>query len=296
MNMTQRPRTPFFDWSVHPMPNGEAPVWAGEWGEDDYGPWASLVIPTDHPYRPAIQKMRWIPPGGFWMGSPEDEEGRFDDEGPRHWVTITNGFWLGDTPVTQAMWTTVMRGNPGFFQKGEQGKERRRPVEQVSFDDVQRFLMRLRERIPDTEWRLPTETEWEYGCRAGSGGPLPLVRTRDGNWLPAADRAAIAWFEENSGGETHAVGQLQTNTLGLFEMLGNVWEWCDSLHTPYTSEERIQDPSAPDLTAPAERASRVVRGGSWSGDARYVRAGCRDADHPAGSWSRCGFRLARGQG
>jgi formylglycine-generating enzyme required for sulfatase activity len=278
------------------MPNGEPPDWAAEWGEDDYGPWASLAVPTDHPYRLVVQKMRWIPPGGFWMGSPDDEEGRFESEGPRHWVTVTSGYWLGATPVTQALWTTVTGSNPSEYQKGDPELVAQRPVEQVSFDDVQHFLTMLNGERTERAWRLPTETEWEYACRAGSGGELPLVRRLDGHWEPAESREAVAWFRTNAKDMTHPVSQLQANALGLFDTLGNVWEWCDSLLISYQPNARNYDPSSAKLTPAAERADRVMRGGSWSSDARNVRAACRYALPPGGAWFSCGFRLARGQG
>lgn len=296
MNAPQRPRTPYFDWSIHPMPHGQPPAWAAEYGEDDYGPWASLAVPTDDPYRPVVQKFRWIPPGGFWMGSPEDEAGRFGNEGPKHWVTVTNGFWLGDAPVTQGMWTAIMGSNPSHFATGESDYMAQRPVENVSFDDIQRFLETLNKASNEIGWRLPTETEWEYGCRAGGSGELPLTGTSEGEWGPTLNPTSVSWFTNNSGGTTQPVGQLKRNALGLSDALGNVWEWCDSVRNPYEPLDRFYDPSFPQRTDPSDRAFRVLRGGSWRSGARGVRAAFRNAERPDFAWIINGFRLARGQG
>ena len=156
--------------------------------------------------------MRWIEPGTFQMGSPDSEDGRYSDEGPQHEVRLTKGFWLGDTPVTQALWTAAMGNNPSHF------KDPKRPVESVSWDDVQQFLNKMNARVPGIGLGLPTEAQWEYACRAGTEG---ANYARGGQKL-----ADIAWFGENSGGQTHPVATKPCNDWGLYDMLGNVWEWC----------------------------------------------------------------------
>jgi formylglycine-generating enzyme required for sulfatase activity len=199
--------------------------------------------------------VRWIEPGIFTMGSPKSEAGRWDDEGPQHEVTLTRGFWLGDTPVTQALWTAAMGNNPSYFKAPE------RPVEQVSWDDVQEFLKKMNARISGLGLKLPTEAQWEYACRAGTEG---ANYARSGETL-----ADIAWFDENSGGETHPVALKRCNDWGLYDMLGNVWEWCADGKRGYAAKP-VTDPAGP-----LGSASRALRGGSWGSNARNARAARR---------------------
>ena len=144
-------------WSVHPLELGHPPAWACGWGEDRYGVFVEVGVAD------AVQRMRWIAPGRFVMGSPESEVGRYNYEGPQHEVTLTRGFWLADTPCTQALWTAVMGENPSHYEGDEQ-----RPVEQVSWDNCERFFARLEELRPGFAGRFPSEAEWEYACRAGT--------------------------------------------------------------------------------------------------------------------------------
>ena len=290
------------------------PSWARAIGRDGYGLWAELFV------KGVGYRMRWIPPGRFVMGSPEGEPGRYKDEGPQHEVTITRGFWLGETPVTQALWEAVMGENPSHFKTPD------RPVEQVSWEDCQGEggLMERLHRALDPEegvgggdlgrFRLPTEAEWEYACRAGTrtatyAGAIEILGE---NNAPVLDE--IAWYGGNSGVEydldegvgssewsekqhehskagTRRVAQKLANAWGLHDMLGNVWEWCmdyADLASGYASEPQ-QDPSGP-----ATGESRVSRGGAWYDDARRVRAAFRNALHPG--FRRLGLRLARDQG
>ena len=149
----------------HPLQDGLAPVWAVAWGEDRHGLFAAFAVGP--PDRAVEQRMRWIPPGTFRMGSPKTERGRWRDEGPQHDVTLSRGYWLGETPVTQALWVAVMGENPSRF-RGEQPEDLQRPVERVSWDDCQGFLDRLNAQVPGLAARLPTEAEWERACRAGT--------------------------------------------------------------------------------------------------------------------------------
>jgi formylglycine-generating enzyme required for sulfatase activity len=225
------------------------PAWASGAGQDEFGRWAEFALGD------VRQRVRWIEPGIFTMGSPKSEAGRWDDEGPQHEVTLTRGFWLGDTPVTQALWTAAMGNNPSYFKAPE------RPVEQVSWDDVQEFLKKMNARISGLGLKLPTEAQWEYACRAGTEG---ANYARSGETL-----ADIAWFDENSGGETHPVALKRCNDWGLYDMLGNVWEWCADGKRGYAAKP-VTDPAGP-----LDSASRALRGGSWSLYARVARAASR---------------------
>ena len=240
------------------------PAWASDAGQDKYGRWADFALGD------ARQRMRWIEPGTFQMGSPEKEDGRYDDEGPRHEVRLTKGFWLGDTPVTQALWTAALGNNPSYF------KDPQRPVEQVSWDDAQEFLNKMNARIPGLGLGLPTEAQWEYACRAGTEG---ANYARGGQKL-----ADIAWFDENSGGQTHPVATKPCNDWGLHDMLGNVWEWCADGKRSYAAKS-VTDPAGPLVSA-----SRALRGGSWIDRARYARAASRLGSARGDGLGSRGFR------
>lgn len=247
------------------LARGIPPDWADSWGKDDHGAFAGFRVGE------VEQRMRWIPAGSFVMGSPEDEAERDNDEGPQHLVTLTSGFWLADTPCTQAMWEAVMGENPSRF-KGPQ-----RPVESISWDDVQGFLLRLTTAQGGLAACLPTEAQWEHACRVTSAQPR----------YGALDD--IAWHLGNSGQETRDVAGKAANRWGLYDMLGNVWEWCaDAWRQNYAAE--------PD-TDPLETVGpgRVQRGGSFWDNARYLRAACRVACGPGYRYRSVGFRLARGQ-
>lgn len=248
----------------HPLANGCPPPWASAWGQDAYGPWCAFRVGK------VEQRMRWIPPGHFMMGSPEEEEGRWDDEGPQHEVQLIQGFWLFDTPCTQALWHAVMGMNPSEF-KGEN-----RPVENVSWEDCQGFLTAFNRKLPELALALPSEAQWEYACRAGT----ITARYQE-------DVDAIAWYSQNSHSETHDVSQKLPNAWGLYDMLGNVWECCQDGWYRYT------DTAAVDPVGAAEvGADRVIRGGGWSDSARLVRSACRLADVPALRDGVLGFRCS----
>ena len=291
------------DTAWHPLMEGTPPAWADQWGQDVHGIFAGFTVGGVH------QRLRWIPPGRFLMGSPEDEPGRYDDEGPQHEVTLANGFWLFDTPCTQALWQAVMGENPSQFRSPD------RPVETVSWDDVQTFLERINGLVPGLGLSLPSEAQWEYACRAGTqtalySGPIEI---RGQNNAPALD--PIAWYGGNSGvgfdlaegydtsdwpekqhphtqAGTRVVGLKAPNRWGLYDMLGNVWEWCaDPWHQSYDGAP--QDGSA--WQQPEAGASRVLRGGSWFDPARGVRSAYRSHGHPGRRRGSLGFRCARVQ-
>jgi formylglycine-generating enzyme required for sulfatase activity len=202
------------------------------------------------------------------MGSPEDEPGRYPDEGPRHLVAIDAGFWMFDTPCTQALWQELMGSNPRPFTAAD------RPVESVSWHDCQQFLSALNSRLDGLVLSLPSEAQWEYACRAG---------TQTARYAEPLD--AIAWHFENSENATDPVAAKQANSWGLYDMLGNVWEWCaDAWADDYSAESRA--------AAVSNLAHRVIRGGSWRYDARYVRAAYRNHDEPSNRLNNLGFRCA----
>jgi uncharacterized protein (TIGR02996 family) len=210
----------------------------------------------------------WIGPGRFLMGSPECEKGRMDNEA-QHPVTLRRGFWLALTPVTQRQWQAVMDGNPSSFM----GKEL--PVEGVSWDDCQQFCRQLGERAGKS-LRLPTEAEWEYACRAGTSTPF---------FVGAVLSGEQANFGGNVG-KTTAVGSFPPNAWGLFDMHGNVWEWCQDWYAP-SGKEEVQDPAGPPTGT-----ARVLRGGSWDIHSRHCRAANRARAAPALRISNIGFRAA----
>ena len=247
----------------HPLASARPPAWAAAWGSDRLGPWCSLNI------HDVVQRFRWIPPGQFQMGSPDDDKESFDDEQPSHWVTISHGFWMFDTPCTQALWEAVTAKTPSHFTGAK------RPVEQVSWRDIQEFMDRLNDQVSELELRLSTEAEWEYACRAGNPD------TRYG------ELDNVAWHSGNSEGSTHDVGEKQSNAWGLHDMLGNVWEWCADHSRRKYSAESVVDPLH---TTDNENASRVVRGGGWFFGARFARAACRNGSRPESRWGDLGFR------
>jgi len=257
------------------------PLWAEVFGEDDHGIFAECSVQS------VRFVWRWIPPGRFLMGSPPEEIGRWDDEGPQHPVTISCGFWLGETPVTQAQWVAVMEKNPSGFKGDEAGQ---RPVETVSWHDSVAFAQRLNEALPGLHGALPTEAQWEYACRAGTesafhnGKPCTQPEGDD----PALNE--LGWFNKNSEGQTHVVKEKLPNAWGLYDMHGNVWEWCHHGLRTYTAEAQ-RDPGG----TQEEGARRVLRGGSWYRRARSCRAACRSRGDPGVRSQFLGLRLAAGQ-
>ena len=213
-----------------------------------------------------------IPAGGFLMGSPSDEDGRFPNE-RQHEVRISQGFWMGKYEVTQGEWEAVMGGSPSYHS--ECGP--RCPVEMVSWEDAQEFIGSLNERESGRgyRYRLPTEAEWEYAARAG---------TMEARYGELDD---VAWYWDNSGRNPHPVGQKRANSWGLHDMLGNVWEWTGDWYGGY--------PSGPvtDNWRPVSGRYRVIRGGSWSGYARFVRSTIRGTGSPGTRYRYVGFRLVR---
>jgi formylglycine-generating enzyme required for sulfatase activity len=217
-------------------------------------------------------EMIFVQGGTFMMGSPENEVGRYDDE-TQHEVTLSD-FYIGKCPVTQAQWAAVMGDNPSHF-KGDD-----LPVENVSWTDCQEFIQKLN-MLTGKAYRLPTEAEWEYAARGG-------IYSNGYKYAGSDDLDEVAWRYKNSNLRTHSVGTKKPNELGIHDMSGNVWEWCQDWSGDYPSEPQPQiNPTGPD-----SGGLRVLRGGSWSIDARR----CRSADLgnfvPTIRAYYVGFRLA----
>jgi formylglycine-generating enzyme len=251
-------------------------LWASDWGQDEYGLWMGFT------YKGVKQIFRWIEPGTFMMGSPTDEPEREDDE-RQNTVTLTQGFWLADCTVSQALWQVAMGTNPSEF------KDDNRPVEQVSWNDAQAFIEKLNELKPELKLCLPTEAQWEYACRAGTTTPFSfgeeIVSSQvnfDGNY-PYNNGRKSEYREQ-----TVVLKSLSPNPWGLYELHGNVWEWCQDLYGNYSTETVI-DPKGLETGV-----SRVLRGGSWFGHGRYSRCALRNHAAPDGADDDIGFRLARG--
>ena len=239
-------------------PDPFPPPFADAWGDDEFGLWAQFHLSVAGAELPVIQRLRWIEPGTFLMGSPEYEPKRSDDEGPQHLVTLTRGFWLADTACTQALWLGVMGDNPSHFT----GDDPERPVEQVDWRRVQDFLRALEALLPGIRADLPTEAEWEYACRAGTATPFSFGATitpEQVNYAGSHPYAGAPRGEYRA--TTIPVKSLPANSWGLYEMHGNVWEWCADGHRDYTPNPIIH-PMGPTT---GDETLRVVRGGEAGG-------------------------------
>ena len=212
-----------------------------------------------------------VPAGRFTMGSPASEESRGPDEGPRE-VIITRAFYLQTTEVTQGQWRAVMGSNPSNRKWGDDY-----PVESANWNEVQDFICKLNAQDPGKNYRFPTEAEWEYACRGGTTG------ARYGQLND------IAWHLHNrkDSYQAYQVGQKQPNAWGLYDMIGNVEEWCYDWYDEYPSG------SVTDPTGPPAGSTRVVRGGGWGNHASDCRSADRNKCSPNVGSSGLGFRLAR---
>lgn len=255
------------------------PMCACVWGDDRYGLWIDVVIGGP------VQRFRWIEPGEFVVGSPDTEQDRDVIEGPQHLVRLTEGFWLAETACSQAVWKAVMGGNPSNFQNDPQN-----PVDQVSWDDVGEFLKKVGELLPAVKAELPTEAEWEYACRAGEPTTFSW-----GNRITSAQANYNGNFTyaDGSSGEfrmkTVPVKSFVPNAWGLYQMHGNVWEWCADGMRPYDGEQQENPRGEP---GGAVDAQRVVRGGSWLDVPGWLRAAFRSRKHRSRRDNNRGFRFS----
>jgi formylglycine-generating enzyme required for sulfatase activity len=216
--------------------------------------------------------LRRIPAKAFTMGSPSSEEGRSSDEGPQTRVTLTSGFWMGETEVTQAQYERIMGANPSSF------KGATLPVETVSWNDATAFCEKLSRHLGTTV-RLPTEAEWEYACRAGT-----TTRFHFGD--SDSQLGDYAWYNGNAGGKTRPVGQKHANAWGLHDMHGNVWEWCSDWYNDKLPGGNVRDPGGP-----FSGSLRVRRGGCWFNSAQHCRSANRFRLWPFRTLSNLGFRV-----
>ncbi len=227
----------------------------------------------------------WIAPGTFIMGSPPSESGRNDDEGPIHEVEISKGFYLGKYEVTQGQWNAVMGARP-WSGKDDVQSNPSHPAVYISWRDVQAFIEELNFAAGEVVYRLPSEAEWEYACRAGS-------TTRWSFGDEERQLTDYAWYDANAWdvGEkyAHAVGLKRPNPWGLYDMHGNVWEWVQDWYDSdyYNSSPRVDPPG------PTSGSNRVGRGGAFSNLAQYVRSAGRVNDSPDGRYFDVGVRLLR---
>ena len=236
---------------------------------------------------PARIKMVSIKPGTFVMGSPESEPGRVDNE-IQHTVRIAKAFYMSRTPITQAQWKAVMGNNPSNF-KGDD-----LPVENVSWNDAVEFCQKLSQR-DHKKFRLPTEAEWEYACRAGT-----TTEYNSGNGTAALDK--VGWYSGNStyipvqsfffrttmptGPGTHPVAQKSANAWGLYDMHGNVWQWCSDYFGEYSGD-------AENPTGATQGSFRVLRGGSWRYRPQFCRSAYRSINGAGSRGNIIGFRIAQ---
>ncbi|MFO0011431.1 MAG: formylglycine-generating enzyme family protein [Planctomycetota bacterium] len=229
-------------------------------------------------------KLVLIPKGTFQMGSPRGEERRENKE-QQHQVTISNDYYLGVTEVTQGQYEKVMGTNPSYFQKRfiRESDSSMYPVERVLWEDAVEFCKKLSD-LPEEKkagrvYRLPTEAEWEYACRAGSTTAFHFGESPE-------QLGDYAWYFDNSGYCTHPVALKKPNAWGLYDMHGNVWEWCSDWYDEYP-KGTVSDP-----TGPKEGSSRVNRGGSWFYEAANCRSAFRLRGNPSFRSDYNGFRLA----
>jgi formylglycine-generating enzyme required for sulfatase activity len=226
--------------------------------------------PTEH--HPAEPEMIFVQGGTFWMGCTIEQDGDCeDDESPLHSVTLSD-YYIGKYEVTQVQWQAVMSINPSNF------KDSNLPVENVSWNDAQMFIERLN-TATGKNYRLPTEAEWEYAARGGN-------KSRQNEYSGSNSIENVAWIGTNSDGSTHPVGTKMANELGIYDMSGNVWEWCYDWYGTYPALARNNPVGVSSGTY------RVARGGSWCDEASYCRVAYRSDPSSDNRNNNLGFRLA----
>ncbi|HSH94671.1 MAG TPA: formylglycine-generating enzyme family protein [Roseimicrobium sp.] len=235
-----------------------------------------------------------IPAGSFTMGTGDASQAelkklehwtRFNEqERPAKTVTLSKGFLIGKFEITQKQWRDIMPNNktPSAF-KGDT-----LPVDSVSWDEVQVFIREINKKEKSNKYRLPTEAEWEYCARAGGNGTFGLGQAKVAITFENID--GFAWHKENSEKKTQPVGKNKPNAWGVYDMAGNVWEWCQDWHDPaWYAKMPAQDP----INKADGNTERVIRGGSWFLDVQHLRPANRSANPPNSKTSYLGFRLVR---
>ena len=311
--------TPYNQPDYNDLPPQFPPDCASAWGEDQYGIWFDLSV------KQVVQRFRWMPKGQFTMGSPEDETEReshdFLGKETLREVTFNQGCWLADTTCTQTLWQSVIGSNPASFSDDEQN-----PVEKVSWLDIQEFLVKLNQFVPNLNAQLPSEAQWEYACRAGTITPFSFGENITSEQVNYNGKFPYANGEKGEYREkTIPVKNLDANQWGLYQMHGNVWEWCfdefqqelgsESVINPVTA--RFKSGAKPDKAGKAidsansietnavynseilENADdayvgRVLRGGSWGNFGRGCRSAIRDGGDADDRGRNFGFRLSLG--
>lgn len=215
--------------------------------------------------------MVWVEGGTFRMGATSEQGSEISDEKPVHSVTLS-GYYIGKTEVTQALWQAVMGSNPSYFEGDDL------PVEQVSWDDCQEFIRKLNS-LTGQNFRLPTEAEWEFACRGGNNSRG--YKYSGSNYIDN-----VAWYDGNSGDKTHPVATKSPNELGIYDMSGNVWEWCADWYGDYSSGRQTNP------KGPYGGSGRVYRGGSWFDGAGDCRSSYRYIYYPSFRYFNLGLRLA----
>ena len=226
-----------------------------------------------------IDNMVYVSGGTFTMGATSEQgSDAYEDEKPTHSVTLSS-FYLCKYEVTQALWRAVMGNNPSYF------KGNNLPVENVSWNDCQTFISRLN-NLTGKNFRLPTEAEWEYAARGGN-------RSRGYKYSGSNTLSDVAWYDGNGGSETHPVGSKSPNELGLYDMSGNVWEWCSDWYSDWYGTYSSSSQTNP--AGPSDGSYRVGRGGSWFNVTWNCRSSCRNCSSPGDRYGNLGLRLALSQ-
>ena len=243
-------------------------------GKTELKPTIQHQLPSTTPFviQSLVKNMVFVEGGTFLMGAtPEQDSDPFPVEKPVHYVTLSS-YSIGKYEVTQEEWLAVMDVNPSYV-KGDKF-----PVEEVSWEECQLFIRKLN-NMTGMHFRLPTEAEWEYAARGGN-------RSRGYKYAGSNDLTNVAWYDGNSGHKTHEVGRKRPNELGLYDMSGNVWEWCQDWQDDYVNDSQ-RNP-----TGPSSGTDRIRRGGSWDSFARFCRSSCRDLYAPTFRSHNLGLRLA----
>jgi len=209
--------------------------------------------------------------GTFQMGATSEQKNPLNWEKPVHRVTLS-GYYIGETEVTQGLWEAVMGSNPSYYKGWDF------PVEQVGWDDCQTFIQKLNQ-LTGRKFRLPTEAEWEYAARSGN-------KSRGYQYSGSNNLADVAWYDGNSSSATHAVKTKKSNEIGVYDMSGNVWEWCQDRYADYSSSAQTNP------MGPSSGYDRVLRGGGWDFDAGFCRVSARFSSPPDLRYSYLGLRLA----